>query len=197
MSNSFNRKSDLIFQITTYREGRKKTPIDTSIAKSIHDKCRSKKLIMVFNNLGLCISYDEIERIDYSLANRIIKVMQEYGVPVPPSKLIHGAMDNFGRIENSKYGKGSSHDTILMLFQNNHEVCEVNEMSIKSPDEPLNRSIDNILHCQKQLSFRMASTIPGHFVPSVFRIPLGVMNSSVYDDVLWRLSRHTIPLYST
>ena len=78
-------------------------------------------------------------------------------MPVPqsilPLKLIHGAMDNYGRIENSKSGKGSSHDTILMLFQNNHEVCEVNEISIKSPDDPLNRSIDNILHCQKQLSF--------------------------------------------
>ena len=47
--------------------------------------------------------------------------MQEYGVPVPqsilPSKLIYGAMDNYGRIENSKSGKGSSHDTILMLFR--------------------------------------------------------------------------------
>ena len=63
MSSSLKRKCDVIFQIIYYiiHNGRKKTPIHTSIAQSIHDESRSKKLISVFNNLGLCISYDEIE----------------------------------------------------------------------------------------------------------------------------------------
>ena len=47
---------------------RKKVPLNVSISQVIHDKCRSKQLIQILNNLGLCLSYDELERTDCSLA---------------------------------------------------------------------------------------------------------------------------------
>ena len=101
------------------------------------------------------MSYDERERIDIGLVERTIKRVGLYRTPVPQliedSVLIHGAMDNFDHEENTKSGIGGSHDTILMLFQNNKAgmnnlYSEVNEM----PDNfsPKNRSLEHILECQ-------------------------------------------------
>ena len=74
------------------------------------------------NRYGLCMSYDELERIDIGLTKRTIDMAGDYRVPVAPtilpSKLIHGAMDNFDKEENTSSGIGGSHDVILVLFQN-------------------------------------------------------------------------------
>ena len=73
-SENIIRKCDTIFQIVfnLVHNGRKNVPLHIGIWQSIHDKCRSKQLIQIFNILGLCISYDELERIDCSLANEIM-----------------------------------------------------------------------------------------------------------------------------
>ena len=72
------------------------------------------------NRLGLCISYDEMEKIDTRLGQRTINTA---GVNLTPifstfknNVLLHGAMDNFYHDENTPYGIGGSHDTILMVF---------------------------------------------------------------------------------
>ena len=205
MSSSLKRKCDLIFQNIYYiiHNGRKNTAIHTSIAQSIHDECRSKKLISVFNNLGLCISYDEIYGIDYLLADRILKTMENHRVPVPsaivPSKHIHGAMDNFDHIENSQSGKGSSHDTILMVFQNNKEISEDRqEISCKPLDVSSNRCITNILDCQKQISFHRPgrASIPKEFIPNLFHMPDGVINSALCEDIIWPFSTQYSVIFS-
>ena len=101
--------------------GTKKTPLHVSIAQSIYNECRSKKLIKIMNRLGISISYDELARIDFTSANRLLNRLGEHRVPISNSikkGLLHGTMDNFDHIEDTKSGKGSSHDTILMVFQN-------------------------------------------------------------------------------
>ena len=123
MSDEFARKSYVIFQQIYYfvHSGTKKTPLHVSIAQSIHNECRSKKLIKIMNRLGISISYDELERIDFTLANRLLNRLGEHRVPISNSikkGLLHGAMHNFDHTEDTKSGKGSSHDTILMVFQN-------------------------------------------------------------------------------
>ena len=81
------------------------------------------------NHLGLCTSYDEVERIDNSLVQHTIDMTGSHRVPVPssivPHELVHGVMDNFDHKENTVSGTGGSHDTILMLFQNikDTELC--------------------------------------------------------------------------
>ena len=37
-----------------------------------HDKCRSKQLMQILNNLGICVSYEEMLRMDYNLVDRLI-----------------------------------------------------------------------------------------------------------------------------
>ena len=65
----------MIFQIIYYiiHNGKQKTPFHISLTEAIHDTCRSKTLIQIMNRLGLCISYDEMEKIDTGLAQRTIK----------------------------------------------------------------------------------------------------------------------------
>ena len=53
-----------------------------SIAQSIHNESRSKKLITDLNRLGISISYDELERIDFTLTNLLLKGLGEHRVPI-------------------------------------------------------------------------------------------------------------------
>ena len=137
--------------------GQNKTPLHTFIAQSIHDTCKSKKLIQIMNRLGLCI------------CNR---------VPIPKnitsSSIIHGATDNFDHEENTSSGIGGSHDTILMLFQNgNISDGANNTISEKTADENRSsankRSLHCILDCQKLIKmgrFSNRGEIPNSFIPS-------------------------------
>ena len=56
-SESIPRKCDVIIQIifNIINIGQCKTPLHTAIAQSIHDTCKSKNLIEIFNCLGLCM----------------------------------------------------------------------------------------------------------------------------------------------
>ena len=52
-----------------------------SLCEIINDACRSKKLREIF---GLCISYNELERIDMALAERVIPAAESHLTSVPP-----------------------------------------------------------------------------------------------------------------
>ena len=129
ISDEFDRKSYVIFQQIYYfmHNGTKKSPLHMSIAQSIHNECRSKKLSKIMNRLSISISYDELERIDFTLANQLLNSLGEHRVPISnliKKGLLHEAMYNFDHIEDTKSGKGSSHDTILLVFQNQNENNE-------------------------------------------------------------------------
>ena len=73
-ADNIKRKCDTLLQVFFYliHNGKSKTPLHVSLALSIHDICRSKNLITNLNRLGLCVSYDEVERIYISLAQRTV-----------------------------------------------------------------------------------------------------------------------------
>ena len=139
-SESIRRKCDVIFQVifNIINAGQRKTPLHTAIAQSIHDTCKSKNLIQIFNRLGLCISYDDLERVDMCQTQQLIDLASPCRVPVPEnidsSSIIHGAMDNFDHEENTLSGIGGSHDTILVLFQKSDEIENDEEISCKPED---------------------------------------------------------------
>ena len=120
--------SNIIYRIVfnIVHTGQKKTPLHVSSSEAIHDTGQSKKLIQILNRMGLCTIYEELEIIDVGLAQRIIDLGREPRVPVPPviqdGVMLHGAMDNYDNNEGTLSGIGSSHDTILMLFQNSKET---------------------------------------------------------------------------
>ena len=69
------------------------------MAQTIHEVGRSKQLIGIFNRLGISMSYDEVERHNYSLCMRTVEQAGTNHVPVPqsitPNVLVQGAMHNF------------------------------------------------------------------------------------------------------
>ena len=98
------RKCDTIFQIFHYvmHQGQKHNPIHVSVAQLLHNDSRAKLVIGILNNLGISISYDELQRIDCNVTHRIIESAGSNRVPVSlPSNdedddvETHGAMDNF------------------------------------------------------------------------------------------------------
>ena len=103
--------------------------------------------MQILNNPGTYVSYDEMLRRDYNLVDRLIRSWGENKVPLPESitstLIIHASMDNFDHIKNSKSGKDSSPDTI-MLFQNNEsKEEEISQLSNKLNDQTKK------LKCQK------------------------------------------------
>ena len=158
ISSNISRKCDMVFQILFYlvHNGSKKTPLHVSLCQTIHDTCRSKSLIQIMNQLGFCIGYDELERIDTRLATRTIELAGESRVPVPTnidsSAIIHAAVDNYDNEEATSSGIGGSHDTVLMLFQNpvdNNKEVESSISTIPTDFETNKRSFEHILDCQK------------------------------------------------
>ena len=110
------------------------------------------------NRLGLCISYDEMEKIDTGLAQHTINTTGVNRTPIPSTiksnVLLHGAIDNFDLDEITPSGIGGSHDTILMVFQNdqnksNEKSAEILQMPENFPSNK--RALDCILPCQKLL----------------------------------------------
>ena len=59
----------------------------------------------MFNRLGLCISYDDLERVDIAITQEIICLTGPNRVQVPKninlSSIIHGGMDNFDHEGNT------------------------------------------------------------------------------------------------
>ena len=159
-STPIQRKCDTLFQIFHYvlNSGTNHTPLHVSVAELLHDDSRAKLVIGVLNRLGLCISYDELQRIDYGIMEEITTTAGSNRVPVSlpfnddeQDTELHGAMDNFDHEEATASGIGGSHDTILMLFKNS-TIPNNSDRSFSS--KPLGstlkkRSLTSVLPCQE------------------------------------------------
>ena len=95
------KKSDTLFQIIYYifHNGQKKTPIHVCTAQVIHETCKSKTLITSLNHIGLCISYDSLQRMNYFFAARAVSLSENNRVPISPhfarDMPLCASMDNF------------------------------------------------------------------------------------------------------
>ena len=117
-------KTDVVFPILHYAlsGGNEPMPLHIMVAEGIDSLTRSKELVTALNCHGVCASYNTIRRIDVDLAERIISIAGDNRVPLPSvleaTSPLNGAMDNFDRNESTLAGTGSTHDIILVLFQN-------------------------------------------------------------------------------
>ena len=118
---AIERTYEVVFQIVynLIHNDQRKGTLHTVNLQSIHDTCKSKSLIQMFNRLGLCIRYDDLEGSDIAITQEI-NFAGTNRVPVSKyinsSPIIHDAMDNFDHEENTLSGIGGSHGTILVLF---------------------------------------------------------------------------------
>ena len=136
-------KTDVVFQILHYAlsGGNEPTPLHIMAADGIYGLTRSEELVTALNRHGICASYNTVRRIDVDLAEEIISIAGDNRVPLPPvleaTSPLNGAMDNFDRNESTLAGTGSTHDTILVLFQNvpvdTEKPSEGSEISTRLP----------------------------------------------------------------
>ena len=92
--------------------------------------------------LGLCISYNKLERIDYGPVQPNIDYTVWNRTPVPltidNSAVILGAIDSFDHDQGTLFRIGASHDISLMLLQKRQNDSE--EQKKEVIEKPANSS---------------------------------------------------------
>lgn len=116
-------KFDTVFQIFSYwLNSGKMTPIHCSLAQTVNSLSQSRQRMDIMNRLGLSMSYDSMKRIDTTIAERMAEDTLPNRCPVSDkintTDVIQGAIDNFDHADNTISGKDTTHDTVLVVFQN-------------------------------------------------------------------------------
>ena len=122
--------------------GKKRMPKNIGLALSLKNSIRSKEFINYLNNLSHCISYDDVFRIETTLATALVEEGEGYAtIPtnVKPNFFTQAASDN------GDYGQEilSQHVTNTVLYQYNNLCGSFNTENIRmtSQRKPLRRSI--------------------------------------------------------
>ena len=198
-SETVRRKANVIFQIVhnLVNDSLQKTLLHVALSQTIHDTCKSNRLVINVNRLGLCSSYHNLPWI----AKHVIALAGPHRVPVTPSilpgYLIHEAMNKFDHEEHTLSGIGGSHDTILMLFQNNDNPSGDQEVAAFKNSIWADRKVQmsRRYHDCQRLKFGNRhsdqATIPSSFIPT---LPIDWSNTIGTSDGLyrlWVLLRHT------
>ena len=81
---NIQRKCDTIFQIIQYviQNEKKHHSFYVGLDELFHDDSRAKLVIEILNKICFCISYDELQRINFGLMKRVINVADSNRVPV-------------------------------------------------------------------------------------------------------------------
>ena len=151
------------------------------------------------NGLGISINYDELKRIDCTLTKLLLMGLGEHRVLISNyinKILLHEEMDNFDCIQETKSGTRSSHDTILMVFQNQKEKNDTVVFIPNKDDSKNKRSVDTILECQKILPFRKCSRAEtaDNFTPGSYKVPENITQLRQEEYNAWCISRHIKPI---
>lgn len=122
--NQLTVQMNSLFQIMFYQihRGKKKTPLHMMTGHALYDKCKSKELITSMNRIGVSTSYNDVVRSRDLLAAYAVKSGESTSVPIPShfskKEFTIGALDNFDFEDNSSLsGTSSTHDTVMVLFQ--------------------------------------------------------------------------------
>lgn len=196
-----------LFQIMYYvkKGGRVDTPLHILLGIFVYTYTKSKSTLSVLNRLGLTVSYDEILRIRARLATFIIENHQNK-VPLPyhfnTRNYVTAAFDNFDCNEATISGLNSTHDTVIVVFQdlNTNEDgrnCSYPELNLKKRE----RVLTNLLECQKLIHYRKTDNSVD--LPSSYKVCSldQVVNHEEFTnnfnifDIIWLLSRIDISEY--
>ena len=141
------------------------------------------------------------------LANRTIIRMEGHRVPVPPSikpeMLVRGAMDNFGREEDTRLGMHGTHETVLVLFQDHQVKDNQQDIVLEETDHPENYpgmfcidisscSFNKEIGAQKLIYYhkpKQRCTLSSNLMPSSDLITIADVKKVGRDlDLVWFLS---------
>ena len=116
----------------------KRTPKHISLGLTIHQATRSKLLIQLLHGAGHCTSYETIERIDTTIAEKQLENFRSHEVVIPEqlnsNQFVLFAADNIDILEHTVDGRGTFHATQMAAFQRGPQRIEEESMP------PINRN---------------------------------------------------------
>ena len=179
----------------TIHDGSKKTPLHIFTGITVHNACKSKILIKIFNRLGVSISYDEVLRCRTNLALLTIELSKN-NVPIPlhfdKNKYTTAAFDNFDHDECTLSGQNNTHDSVTVLFQEkSSNIQEKINKSLTSVDIK-QKSLNVELTCQQLESFYkpiQKISLPENFVKKKVSFTAESYKVINPEDLSWILSR--------
>ena len=146
-SNEKEKKISSVAQdiISLQSGGKKRMPKNVGLGLSLKNSVRSKEFITFLNNLGHCISYDDVLRIDTSWASGIIE--RDEGYATIPTNVIPNVFTQAAS-DNGDYGQenNSQHVTNTVLYQ-------YNRISGTFPD-------NNVIHIANSKSRKRSISLP-------------------------------------
>ena len=100
----------------------RENPQVLGLALTIHHDTRNKKLVNLLNALGHCASYTRALIMETALANAVVEnTKQCQGLYVPPflkkDTFMFFASDNTDFAEDTADGKGTTHETVIAIYQ--------------------------------------------------------------------------------
>jgi hypothetical protein len=110
---------DLVYCVSG---GKKWTPKHIGLANTLHQATRSKNLVQLFHMAGHCLSYEQVLKVDTSLAESTLKAIDPAtGAVIPPNivanKFIHYTTDNIDILDETLDGKNTFHATQMAVWQ--------------------------------------------------------------------------------
>lgn len=152
--------------------------------------------------MGLSISFDDVSRIRFGLAE-YARIISENSVVLlshfNPKKFITAAMDNFDHNEATMSGLNLTHDTMIVMFQDEVENYDKKKPKVSEIlPESRARSFSGLLPCQEVLPFEKLSSVINFADNTIFSDQNINLTAEQYqrdlqkDDFLYYLSRLSI-----
>ena len=110
-------------------------PKQLSIGMAVHQLTRSKKVVHLLHNAGHSISYDQIRKVDTTIAQNILDNHMLEDTVVPPNlvknKFVHLAADNIDINEDTIDGKDTFHACQMVVYQmQNNDTISVQPLQL-------------------------------------------------------------------
>ena len=120
---------DIVYAVS---KRKKLTPKHIGIGMALHQATRSRTLVELVHHAGHCVSYDQVRRLDTTLAQESLDQRSENNdVTVPsnltPGKFFQFAADNIDLIEETLDGMGTFHVTQMVTFQRGKSQQQLRE----------------------------------------------------------------------
>ncbi|KAJ8884907.1 hypothetical protein PR048_011103 [Dryococelus australis] len=157
--------------------------LQIAVGLTVHSVTRSKFLIQFLHSLGSSIEYNKLLRIETQTASEVIRCMEANGA------------DNIDVQEDTPYGKGTLHGTVMVVYQEKGET-DAREPHILSK-LPSRRSLDTIpksftelSHCSVPLSQKLC--VPKIYCKvNVKSKEKELLDSNLLEDVVWMILKVT------
>lgn len=195
--NDFVKRTSLsICQDITYAVSKRKklTPKHVGIGLAIHQATRSKSLIELVHRAGHCASYDQVRRIDTTLASQNLQRFADHdNTPIPSNmasdKFCQYAADNIDIIEETLDGMGTFHATQMVMYQRGQAQQRHKELplgkakSMRVPPEL--HQLEHVTHIPSREDPKFQGTLD----KTLFTPDETVSDKASAQDMSWILTR--------